>query len=155
MILLNQTLKNVETIYRDVGGYDMKYDEYEQFYRKAWEGCFTYLHIDRSKQQFRGRFCNCNENKNTWSECTSETNLFSLLKPNERAKALCGSFSEWKKFYSVIKRDDLENLNGISTLQNQVKDSREQDKLREQNIHEDMKKSMNSLLIGLTIRLKM
>ena len=33
--LFNQTLKDIENIYRDVGGYDMSYDEYKRLCRKS------------------------------------------------------------------------------------------------------------------------
>ena len=42
--------------------------------------------------------------------------------------------------YSIKDREDLENLNGLASLQNQVKAVRLQDKLGKQNFHEDMKK---------------
>ena len=42
--------------------------------------------------------------------------------------------------YSIKDREDLENLNELVSLQDQVKVVRLQDKLGEQNFHEDMKK---------------
>ena len=42
--------------------------------------------------------------------------------------------------YSIKDREDLENLNELVSLQNQVKVVKLQDKLGEQNFHEDMKK---------------
>ena len=42
--------------------------------------------------------------------------------------------------YSIKDREDLENLNELVSLQDQVKTVRLQDKLGEQNFHEDMKK---------------
>ena len=42
--------------------------------------------------------------------------------------------------YSIKNREDLENLNELVSLQNQVKVVKLQDKLGEQNFHEDMKK---------------
>ena len=42
--------------------------------------------------------------------------------------------------YSIKNREDLEKLEDLVSLQNQVKDVRLQDKLGEQNFHEDMKK---------------
>ena len=42
--------------------------------------------------------------------------------------------------YSIKNREDLENLEEIASLQNQVKVVRLQDKIGEQNFHEDMKK---------------
>ena len=37
IILFNQTLKDIEHIYRDVAGYDMNYDEFKDLCRKSWE----------------------------------------------------------------------------------------------------------------------
>ena len=36
IILFNQTLKDIEHIYRDVAGYDMSYDEFKELCRKSW-----------------------------------------------------------------------------------------------------------------------
>ena len=52
-ILSNQTLKDVENIYRDVGGYDMSYDEFKELCRKSWEEDYNYVCIDRSKIKIR------------------------------------------------------------------------------------------------------
>ena len=37
IILFNETLKDIEHIYRDVAGYDMSYDEFKEICRKSWE----------------------------------------------------------------------------------------------------------------------
>ena len=50
IILFNQTLKDIEHIYRDVAGYDKNYDEFKNFCRKSWEEDYNYLCIDRSKK---------------------------------------------------------------------------------------------------------
>ena len=42
--------------------------------------------------------------------------------------------------YSIKDREDLENLEELVSLENQVKYLRLQDKLGQQNFHEDMKK---------------
>ena len=42
--------------------------------------------------------------------------------------------------YSIINRKDLEKLQELVSLESQVKAVRLQDKLGEQNFHEDMKK---------------
>ena len=42
--------------------------------------------------------------------------------------------------YSIKDREDLEKLNELVSLQDQVKVVKLQDKLGEQNFHEDMKK---------------
>ena len=44
--------------------------------------------------------------------------------------------------YSIKDREDLENLNELASLQNQVKVVKLQNKLGEQNFHEDIKKSL-------------
>ena len=46
IILFNQTLKDIEHIYRDVAGYDMSYDEFKELCRKSWEEDYNYLCID-------------------------------------------------------------------------------------------------------------
>ena len=63
IIRFDQTLKDIEHIYRDVAGYDMKYDEFKELCRKSWEEYYNYLLIDRSKKRDQGIFCICNESK--------------------------------------------------------------------------------------------
>ena len=54
IFLFNQTLKDIEHIYRDVAGYDMNYDEFNELCRKSWEEDYNYLYIDRSKKRDQG-----------------------------------------------------------------------------------------------------
>ena len=49
--MFNQTLKDIEHIYRDVAGYDMNYDEFKELSRKSWEEDYDYLYIDISKKK--------------------------------------------------------------------------------------------------------
>ena len=51
IILFNQTLKDIEHIYREVAGYDMNYDEFKELCRKSWGKDYNYLDIDRSKKK--------------------------------------------------------------------------------------------------------
>ena len=51
--LFNQTLKDIEHIYRDVAGCDMNYDEFKELYRKSWEEDYNYLYIDGSKKEIK------------------------------------------------------------------------------------------------------
>ena len=51
--------------------------------------------------------------------------------------------------YSIKDREDLENLNELVSLQNQVKVVKLQDKLGEQNFHEDMKKVLEPVTKSL------
>ena len=76
IILFNQTLKNIEHIYRDVAGFDMNYDEFKDLCRKSWEDDYNYLYIDRSKKRNQGKYCICNESKRTYIEATPQTNPF-------------------------------------------------------------------------------
>ena len=76
IILFNQTLKDIEHIYRDVAGYDMNYDEFKDSCRKSWDEYYNYLYIDRSKKRDQGKYCICNESKNSYIECTPETKPF-------------------------------------------------------------------------------
>ena len=76
IILFNQTLKDIEHIYRDVAGYDVNYDEFKDLCRKSWEEDYNYLCIDRSKKREQGRYCICNESKNTYIEATPQTKPF-------------------------------------------------------------------------------
>ena len=76
IILCNQTLKDIEHIYRDVAGYDMKYDEFKELCRKSWEEDYNYLCIERSKKRDQGKYCICNESKKTYIEATPQTKPF-------------------------------------------------------------------------------
>ena len=76
IILFNQTLKDIEHIYRDVAGYDMNYDEFKDLCRKSWEEDYNYLYIDRSKKRDQGTYYICNESKKTYIEATPQTKPF-------------------------------------------------------------------------------
>ena len=73
IILFNQTLKDIEHIYRDVAGYDMNYDEFKELCRKSWYEDYNYLCIDRCKKRDQGKYCICNESKKTYIEATPQT----------------------------------------------------------------------------------
>ena len=68
-MLFNQTLKDIENIYRDVAGYNMSCDEFKKLCRNLWEDDYKYLCTDRSKKRVQGRYCICKESKNTNIEC--------------------------------------------------------------------------------------
>ena len=76
IILFNQTLKDIEHVYRDVAGYDMSYDEIKELCRKSWEEKYNYLCIDRSKKRDQGRYFICNESIKTYIEATPQTKAF-------------------------------------------------------------------------------
>ena len=46
LILFKQTLRDVQSMYYDIGAYDMKYDEFKEMCHKAWSERFNYLCID-------------------------------------------------------------------------------------------------------------
>ena len=75
-ILFNQTLKDIEHIYRDVAGYDMNYEEFKELCRKSWEEDYNYLYIDSFKKRDHGKYCICNESKKTYIEATPQTKPF-------------------------------------------------------------------------------
>ena len=58
IILFKQTFGDAESMYKDIGGYDMKYDEFKEICRKAWNEKFNYLSIDiaRSKKRRKSHF---------------------------------------------------------------------------------------------------
>ena len=92
----------------------------------SWEDESNYLCIDRSKKREQGRYCNCNENRNTYTECFPETKLF-------RSKKML-------KLNSKKDREGLEKIEELASLQNQIKDIQLQDKSGKQNFHEELKK---------------
>ena len=76
LILLKQTLRDVQCMYYDIGGYDMKYDEFKEMCHKAWCEKYNYLCIDMSKNKSDGKYHIFNESKPTYFECIPETESF-------------------------------------------------------------------------------
>ena len=76
IIPFNQTIKDIEHIYRHVPGYDMSYDEFKKLFRKSWEGDNNFFCSDRSKKRDQGRYCICNQSKKTYMEATHQTKPF-------------------------------------------------------------------------------
>ena len=54
----------------------MSYDEFKELCKKLWEEDYNYLCIDRTKKKEQGRYCICNESKNTYIERTPEKKPF-------------------------------------------------------------------------------
>ena len=50
IILFQQTLKDVEHVYRDIAGFDMSYDEFKSLCREAWKEKYNYL-INRLEEK--------------------------------------------------------------------------------------------------------
>ena len=76
LILFKQTLRDVQSMYYDIGAYDMKYDEFKEMCHKAWDERFNYLCIDMTKNKNEGRYSIFNESKTTYIDCIPETKPF-------------------------------------------------------------------------------
>ena len=64
LTLFKQTLRDVQSMYYDIGAYDMIYDEFKQMCHKAWDERFNYLCIDMTKKN-EGKYRIFNERKTT------------------------------------------------------------------------------------------
>ena len=76
LILFKQTLRDVQSMYYDIGAYDMNYDEFKQMCHKAWDEKYNYLCIDMTKNKNEGKYRIFNESKTTYIECICETEPF-------------------------------------------------------------------------------
>ena len=76
LILFKQTLRDVQSMYYDIGAYDMKYDEFKEMCRVAWSEKFNYLFIDVTKNRDNGKYRIFNESKTTYIDCIPETEPF-------------------------------------------------------------------------------
>ena len=76
LILFKQTLRDVQSMYYDVGAYDMKYEEFKEMCHKAWDEKYNYLCIDMTKNKNEGKYHIFNESKTTYIECIPETEPF-------------------------------------------------------------------------------
>ena len=76
LILFKQTLRDVQSMYYDIGAYDMLYHEFKQMCHKAWSEKINYLCIDMSKNKNEGKYRIFNESKPTYFECIPETEPF-------------------------------------------------------------------------------
>ena len=76
LILFKQTLRDVQSMYYDIGAYDMNYDEFKQMCHKTWDEKYNYLCIDITKNKNEGKYRIFNESKATYIECIPETEAF-------------------------------------------------------------------------------
>ena len=51
IILFKQTAKTVQSLYNDIAGFDMSYEELKNLCREVWKNEFNYLKIERSKNR--------------------------------------------------------------------------------------------------------
>ena len=73
IILFQQSLRDVESIDRDIGANDMESRDFKQMCRNAWNGKCNYLYIDITRDEREGNYHIFNESKNTNFECFCET----------------------------------------------------------------------------------
>ena len=76
LLLFKQTLRDVQSMYYDIGAYDMKYDEFKEMCHKAWDEKYNYLCIDITKNKNEGKYRIFNESKTTYIDCICETEPF-------------------------------------------------------------------------------
>ena len=76
LILFKQTLRDVQSMYYDIGAFDMKNDEFKEMCHKSWDERYNYLCIDMTKNKDDGKYRIFNEIKTTYSDCISETEPF-------------------------------------------------------------------------------
>ena len=76
LILFKQTLRDVQSMYYDIGAYDMSYHEFKLMCHKAWDEKYNYLCIDMTKNKNEGKYRIFNENKTTYIDCIPETEAF-------------------------------------------------------------------------------
>ena len=73
LILFIQTLRDVQSMYHDIGAFDMVYDEYKEMCRVAWSEKFNYLCIDKTKNKKEGKYRIFNDSKTTYFDCVPES----------------------------------------------------------------------------------
>ena len=76
LILFKQTLRDVQSMYHDIGPFDKIYDEFKEMCRVAWSEKIKYLCIDMTKNKNEGKYRIFNESKTTYIECVCETEAF-------------------------------------------------------------------------------
>ena len=76
IILFKQTLRDVQSMYYDIGAYHMKEDEFKEMCHKAWSERFNYLCIDRTKNKNEGIYRIFIENKTQYIECIPKSKTF-------------------------------------------------------------------------------
>ena len=76
IILFQQTLKDVEHIYRDIAGFDMSNDEFKCLCREAWRDNFNYLLINRLEDKNGSKYMICNESNLQYQIFNPQTDPF-------------------------------------------------------------------------------
>ena len=76
IILFQQTLKDVEHIYRDIAGFDMSNDEFKSLCREAWRDNYKYLLINRLEDKNGSKYMICNESNLQYQIFNPQTDPF-------------------------------------------------------------------------------
>ena len=76
LILFKQILRDVQSMYNDIGAFDMNYDEFKEMYRVAWGEKINYLCIEKTKNKNEGKYPNFNESETKYFDCIPETEPF-------------------------------------------------------------------------------
>ena len=76
LILFKQTLRDVQSMYYDIGAYDMNYDEFKLMCHKAWDKKCNYICINVTRNRNEGKYRIFNESKTTFIDCIPETEPF-------------------------------------------------------------------------------
>ena len=76
VLLFQQTLKDVEHIYRDIAGFDMSYDEFKSLCREAWKEKYNYLLINRLEEKNGKKYMICNESNPQYQIFSPQTDPF-------------------------------------------------------------------------------
>ena len=76
IILFQQTLKDVEHIYRDIAGFDMSNDEFKSLCREAWRDPYNYLLINRLEDKNGSKYMIFNESNLQYQIFNPQTDPF-------------------------------------------------------------------------------
>ena len=76
LFLFKQTLRDVQSMYYDIGAYDMIYDEFKLMCPKAWDEKYNYLCIDVTRKKNESKYRIFNESKTTYIDCIPESEPF-------------------------------------------------------------------------------
>ena len=66
-------------MYKDIGGYDMKYDDFREMCRKTWSEKINHLCNDFTKNKNGGKYRVFNESKNTYFDYNCQTEAFQFF----------------------------------------------------------------------------
>ena len=67
-------------MYKNIGGCDMKYDEFKEMCYETWSEKYNYLCIDMgSRNRKESKYCILKENKNTFLNAFPRVKFFTFL----------------------------------------------------------------------------